>query len=127
MHYENFRQEIIEKHGELFSAHLENFFTKAVELATNEHYEDAILVGNDAMVFAKYSGVGYEILYLIGMLCQAHLDNGHSETAEKYFKFGMEIIEGNKKLNTGTYEEDINSFLDLKIVIDSELKKKSGV
>ncbi len=126
MSYESFRQEIIEKHGELFSAHLEHFFTKAVELASNENYEEAIIVGNDAMVFAKYSGVGYEILYLIGMLCQVHLDNGHPDTAEKYFKFGMEIIEENKKMNTDTYEEDINSFLDLKIVIDSELKKKSG-
>jgi hypothetical protein len=122
INYDIFRYEIIQKYGDFFTARLEHFFTKAIELASNEKYEEAIIVGNDALVLAKYSNAGYAVLYLIGMLCQAYLDNNQPEIANDFLKAGMTFID-NKDEN---YDRDIDQFLDLKIIIDEELKKKSG-
>jgi hypothetical protein len=127
MNYKEFQQDIINKNGDLFTAQLEQFFTKAVDLAQNEKYDEALIVGNDALVLAKYSNAGYAILYLLGMLCQAYLDSDKPELADKYFRYGMNMIDENKNENSDTYTNDINSFLDLKIIIDNELKKKNGL
>jgi len=127
MNYNEFKQDIIEKNGAIFGAQLEHFFTKAVEFAENEKYDEALIVGNDALVLAKYSDAGYAILYLLGMLCQVYIDIDKPEIAEKYFIYGMNMINENKNENTDTYQKDINSFLDLKIIIDDELKKKKGI
>lgn len=127
MSYKEFQQDIINKNGDLFTAQLEQFFTKAVDLAQNEKYDEALMVGNDALVFAKYSNAGYAILYLLGMLCQAYLESDKPELADKYFRYGMNMIDENKNENSDTYTNDINSFLDLKIIIDDELKKKNGL
>jgi hypothetical protein len=127
MNYKEFRQDIINKNGDLFSAQLEQFFTKAVDLAKNEKFDEALIVGNDALVLAKYSNAGYAILYLLGLLCQVYLDSDKPELADKYFRYGMNMIDENKNENSDTYTDDINSFLDLKIIIDDELKKKNGL
>lgn len=122
MSYENFRQQIIEKNGDFFSSAVTAFFEKAVELATNEKYEEALAVGNDALVLVKYSNIGYPVVYLIGMLCQAYLDNDQPEVADRFFRYGMTILNE----NDATYDDDINQFLDLKGIIDDDLKQKSG-
>lgn len=122
MSYENFRQQIIEKNGDFFSSAVTAFFEKAVELATNEKYEEALAVGNDALVLVKYSNIGYPVVYLIGMLCQAYLDNDQSEVADMFFRYGIKILNE----NDATYDDDIDQFLDLKGIIDDELKQKSG-
>ncbi|MEI6123061.1 MAG: hypothetical protein WCQ95_05465 [Bacteroidota bacterium] len=127
MNYKEFQQDIIDKNGDLFAAQLEQFFTKAVDFAQNEKYDEALIVGNDALVLAKYSNAGYAILYLLGMLCQVYLDSDKPEIADKYFRYGMNMIDENKNENADTYHNDINSFLDLKIIIDDELKKKNGL
>jgi hypothetical protein len=127
MNYKEFQQDIINKNGDLFTAQLEQFFTKAVDLAQNEKYDEALIIGNDALVLAKYSNAGYALLYLLGMLCQAYLDSDKPELADKYFRHGMNMIDENKNENSDTYTNDINSFLDLKIIIDNELKKKNGL
>ena len=59
----------------------------------------------------------------IGMLCEAYLDNDQPELADEFFKYGMNIIDE----GDGTYDTDLNQFLDLKIIIDEELKKKNGL
>ena len=86
----------------------------------------ALIIANDALTLAKYSNAGYEIIYLIDILCQAYLENDQPEIANDFFKKGMNIIEQGENENRDTYADDINSFLDLKIVIDKELKKKNG-
>lgn len=126
MDYKTFRATIIKQDGEFYSQRLEQFFSAAVELAQNEKLDEALIIGNDALTLAKYSNAGYEILYLIGMLCQAYMENDKPETANDFFKKGMTIIEQGKNENWDTHEDDINSFLDLKIIIDEELKKKNG-
>lgn len=127
MDYKTFRTNVIKQDGEFYAQRLEQFFTSAVDFAQNEKYDEALIVGNDALTLAKYSNVGYEILYLIGMLCQAYLENEQPEIANDFFNKGMTIIEQGEKENKDTYTNDINSFLDLKIIIDDELKKKNGL
>ena len=48
------------------------------------------------------------------MMCQAYIDNKQPELSEKFFNYGMTII----KESDFDYERDLNSFLDLKILID---------
>lgn len=127
MDYKTFRTNIIKQDGEFYAQRLEQFFSSAVDFAQNEKYDEALIVGNDALTLAKYSNVGYEILYLIGMLCQAYLENDQPEIANDFFNKGMTIIEQGEEENKDTYANDINSFLDLKIIIDDELKKKNGL
>lgn len=126
MDYKTFRTSIIKQDGEFYAQRLEQFFSAAVDLAQNKKFDAAIIIGNDALTLAKYSNVGYEILYLIGMLCQACLENNQPDTANDFFKEGMSIIEQGENENKDTYADDINSFLDLKIAIDEELKKKNS-
>jgi len=127
MSYSSFKKEVIDKNGDFFTTQLEQFFIKAIDFAKKEKYDEALIIGNDALVFAKYSNAGYAVIYLIGMLCQAYIDNKQPEIANNFFQFGMDIITKNEDKNSNTYSEDIDSFLDLKIVIDREIKNKNGL
>lgn len=120
MNYKEFKQEMIDNNGDIFTTVVSVFFEKAVEFAKDENYQDALEIANDALIFYKYSNIGYPVVYLIGMLCQAYLDNDKPEKADELFKIGVAIIDKNHF----NFEEDINNFLDLKIIIDEELKKK---
>ncbi|MDR1880031.1 MAG: hypothetical protein LBQ78_03785 [Tannerellaceae bacterium] len=124
MDYNTFRQTIIHEHGELlYAAIVEIFFAQAVEFAENGQLDEAVEVCSDALVFAKYSDIGYAVIYLLGMLCEVYLNNGQPEFAENVFKMGVEIIRKGEKTGAdqGTYSSDIDAFLDLKIQIDKAL------
>jgi hypothetical protein len=121
MNYEGFRQQIEEQHGDFFTTMVTTFFKKAVEFAINKQYEEALKVGNDALAMAQYSNIDYEIVYLIGMLCEAYLDNDQPEIANEFFEFGVKILDE----NDSSYDRDVDQFLDLKIIIEEELEKKN--
>jgi len=119
MNYIDYQKEIKKKHGGHFAEIVELFFTKATEFAEDDKFGDAIQLANDLLIFAKYSNVDYALLYIIGMTCQLYLDNNQPELSEEFFKRGMEII----KESDIDYDRDINSFLDLKILIDSKMNE----
>jgi hypothetical protein len=125
MDYNTFRQTIIRQHGEFYVAMVDLFFTQAVKFAKNGQLDEAAEVCRDALVFAKYSDIGYAVIYLLGMLCEVYLNNEQPEYAENIFKMGVEIIREGKKTGAdqGTYSNDIDAFLDLKIQIDEALNK----
>jgi len=114
-------EEFTEQNRDFFAATVDIFFEKAVELAKNKKFEEALQVGNDALVMAKYSNIGYPVVYLIGLLCEAYLDNDQPEIADNFFKSGMEILDE----NDSTYNRDVDQFLDLKMIIEEELEKKN--
>jgi len=118
MNYLDYQKEIQKKFGDHFAEIVELFFIKATEFAKEKKFEDAIILANDVLVFAKYSNVDYALLYIIGMICQLYLDNNQPELSEEFFIKGMKII----KESDINYNRDINSFLDLKILIDRKLK-----
>lgn len=111
---------IADQYGKVNSSIVESMFQLAVEAAKNDELDDAIVICNDAIVFYKYSSIGYEIIYLLGLLSQIYLDNNQKEMAEKIFRLGMNLIEDGKRKNMdlGSYNKDIDAFLDLKIQID---------
>ncbi|MDR0864044.1 MAG: hypothetical protein LBO74_03815 [Candidatus Symbiothrix sp.] len=120
--YSTFRQSIVQQQGKLFSRIVEALFEQAIEFAGNEQIEDALAVGNDALTFAKYSDAGYANLYLVGLLCQASLDNRQLQSAKNCVSLGMEIIQIGESLgeNKESYENDMDAFLDLKVRMDKK-------
>lgn len=121
-YYKEFRQFLIKKHGDLFATLQTAFFEKAVQAAENGCYEDALVLGEDAMTLAKYSNVGYPNIYMAGMLCQCYLDNGMPEKANELFKRVMPFLDENDY----DYDDDVDNFLDLKIAIDNAIKNKDS-
>ena len=111
---------INKKYGMINPSIVESLFELAVEAANNGELDEAIEICNDAIVLYKYSTIGYEIICLLGLLSEIYLDNNQKEMAENIFRLGMTLIERGKMNNVdlGSYNEDIDSFLDLKIKID---------
>ena len=120
MNFQSFKESVIDKHGEFYAEQIDLFFNQAVEFAIEGNFTEAVKLGNDALIIAKFSNIGYRVIYLIGMLCETYLDNDEPELANELFTYGMEIIDN----GDDTYERDLNQFLDLKIRIVNELKEK---
>ncbi len=120
MNYNAINESIINEFGDSNSAIVNCLFEQAVELAQNEKLEEAIEICQDALIFCKYSNIGYEIIYLLGLLSEIYLNNNQLAIAEKTFNLGMTVIKRSKEKNMdgGSYDKDIDSFLDLKIKID---------
>jgi len=122
MGYDRFIEQIAEKYGNFFAEVTDVFFKKAVELAEDKKFEEAIKVGRHAVIMANYSNLGNERVYLLGMLSQAYLDNNEPEMANEFFTLGIRLLNKNDE----SYDSDIDRFLDLKIIIEKELEKKKG-
>lgn len=124
MNYNGINESIINEFGDSNSAIVNCLFEQAVELAQNEKLEEAIEICQDALIFCKYSNIGYEIIYLLGLLSEIYLNNNQLEIAENIFNLGMTLIKRGKEKNMdeGSYDKDIDSFLDLKIKIDKAFK-----
>ncbi len=120
MNYNGINESIINEFGDSNSAIVNCLFEQAVELAQNEKLEEAIEICQDALIFCKYSNIGYETIYLVGLLSEIYLNNNQLAIAEKTFNLGMTVIKRSKEKNMdgGSYDKDIDSFLDLKIKID---------
>ena len=119
MSYLRFKKEIAEKFCDFYSEQVDIFFEKAIELANKGKFKESIKIGKDAFVLSKFADIGYEKLYSVGMLCQAYLDSGQPEIADTFFKAGMEMINECEE----NYNDDVNSFLDIKILIEKEFEK----
>jgi hypothetical protein len=119
MSYRSFKNIIADFFGDFYSYQVVIFFEEAVQLAEKGDFTSTIKIGKDALALTKFTKPGYENLYLIGMLCQAYLDNEQPKMANKYFKRGMYMIDKNDE----DYMDDVNAFLDLKILINEELNK----
>lgn len=117
MENKEFKNKIIELYGNFYSEQIDFFFEEAIRLAKEGNYTSAIKVGKDAFILSKYANFTYEKIYLIGLLCHAYLDNKQPEIADVFFKLGMQMIDEND-IN---FNDDINAFLDIKILIDETL------
>ena len=79
MDYQSFQKSIIEKFGDFYADQIDVFFTQSVQFAKEEKFEEAVKAANFALSISVYSNIGYEIIYLIGMLCQSYLDINQPE------------------------------------------------
>lgn len=72
MNYNAINESIINEFGDSNSTIVNYLFEQAVDLAQNEKLEEAIEICQDALVFCKYSNIGYEIIYLLGLLSEIY-------------------------------------------------------
>lgn len=128
MDYNTLRKTVIHSYGEHNSSMVCYLFEQAVELANNGQLDEASMVCRDTLVFWKYSKVGYEIIYLLGLLCTIYLNNDQLNMAEQIFKTGVGFIQDSRdmRIDSDGFDEDINAFLDLKIDIDNAVKVKTS-
>ncbi|MDL2283481.1 hypothetical protein LJB94_03100 [Odoribacter sp. OttesenSCG-928-G04] len=126
MNYNTLRTTIIARFGELNSSMIDYLFEQAVEFANKGQLDEASAICRDTLVFSKYSKVGYRIIYLLGLLCTIYINNDQPEMAESIFTTGMMFIQDSKDAGVapGSFTDDINSFLDLKIEINKALGKE---
>ncbi len=122
MNYNFVRKAVILNYGESNSSIADYLLECAVELAQNNHLEDAFRICKDALVFVKYTGVDYRMIYVLGLLCEICLNSNKNRMAYDIFLTGVFLIEEGRKrkMDQGSYQEDIDAFLDLKIRIDSK-------
>jgi len=112
-----FKKAIKAQYGEFYLKQFDLFFEEAIRLADKGKFKESLKVGKDAFILSKYTDISYEKIYLVGMLCQAYLDNKQPEMANVFFRLGMQMIDENHI----KYSEDINAFLDIKILIDTQV------
>lgn len=124
MDYNATKEIIINEFGVSNSYIVSRLFEQAVELAQNEQLEEATEICQDALVFCKYSNIGYEIIYLLGLLSEIYLNYNQIKMAKEIFNLGITLIQKDKEknLDSGSYNVDIDMFLDLKIKIDKAIK-----
>lgn len=118
MNYENFITLIRCDYGKRCSAIVTSLFEAAVEFAEKGELETAMKIASDAIVLMKYSDIGYESIYLLGFFCQLCIDTQKYEMANRFFLYGMKLIEEakkNKAVDIREYQNDIDNFLDLKL------------
>lgn len=104
----------------------ETLFSQAVKFAKEGNLEAAINVIDVAIPLLKSADCGYEYIYMLGFYCQINLEAKHYDKAKTLFDLGMRLIEkGEKlKLNLDSYQEDIDMFLDLRIMIKKMSENK---
>lgn len=125
MDYNTIRAAVTHSYGEYNSSMVTYLFERATELANNGQLDEASAVCRDALVFWKYSKIGYAIIYLLGLLCTIYLNNNQPKMAEHIFNTGVGFIQDSKDagVDSDSFDNDINAFLDLKIEIDEALKE----
>lgn len=121
MTYEDYRKDIVEESGDFFSIAVAAFLAQATDFAVAKQYEDSLTLANDALVMAKYSDIGYDIIYLLSTLSLAYLQNHQPEMAEKYFNYAMLVLDK----NDSEYDKALNQLLEIKALIEKELQKKN--
>lgn len=126
MDYNTIRAAVTNSYGEYNSSMVTYLFEQATELANNGQLDEASAVCRDALVFWKYSKIGYEIIYLLGLLCTIYLNNDQPKMAEHIFNTRVGFIQDSRDagVDSDSFDEDIDAFLDLKIVIDNAIKSK---
>lgn len=118
--YDRFRKTIASQSDNNLENYVEIFFTEAMKQALNKDFDTALKIARDALLIASYTNIGYELVYIIGGLCEICIDKNDFNCANELFKYGMEILDENDT----DYPEDVDRFLDLKIRIDKGLKNK---
>ena len=114
--YLSFRDDLIEKLGPAFAMQTDIFFERAVYEANNGLFASAILDARFALSTGVYQEDQYRIIYLVGFLCQAHIDIGDYAKAKHYLDLGYKMLD----VNDSEYEDDKAKFDSLKDIIEGE-------
>jgi len=122
MDYYSFKNSISDNYGSFYDEQFEIYFDRAIQSAEKGEIDSAIQIAKDALFISKFTSIGYDKIYLIGLLIRLFIDNNQPEYANLFFNFGMKIINANYLLSSDNeLVDDINSFLDLRIEIENKL------
>lgn len=111
-----FRNKLIEKKGEFYAEQSDLFFERAVYFAERGFPLSAISDAKFAYSLAQYQPENYRIIYLIGFLCQIHLDNDFIKKAKAYCDLGFQLLDE----ESPDYEDDYKAFSELRDIIKGE-------
>ena len=114
--YLSFRDEIVEKLGAAFVMQTDIFFERAVHEANSGLFPSAIRDAQFALSTGIYQEDPYRVIYLVGFLCQAHLDIDDYQQANRYLNMGYKILD----INDPEYADDKAKFDCLKAIIEGE-------
>jgi hypothetical protein len=119
--YLSFRDDLIEKLGPAFAMQTDIFFERAVHEAQNGLFPSAIRDAQFALSTGVYQEDSYRLIYLIGFLCQVHLDNEDYQKARCYLDMGYKMLDKSDP----DYADDKTKFDCLKDLIEGEDWKRS--
>lgn len=111
-----FRNNVIDEFGDFYTEQTEIFFERAVYFAEKGFPLNAIADAKFAFALSNYQSDDYRTIYLIGFLCQIHLDNNFIEKAKSYCDLGFKILDK----ESSYYENDFKSFTELREIIKGE-------
>lgn len=117
----SYRNQLIEKYGEFYAEQSDLFFERAVFLAEKGVPLSAIRDAKFAYSLSQYQPENYRIIYLIGFLCQIHLDNNLIREAKAYCELGFKLLDKNDP----DYDKDYKSFSELLDMIKGDEWKSS--
>ena len=101
--------------GETYDRQVDVLFTRSVHLAANGNLEEAVPYAETSIFCYKFCNNDKKSLaYIYGFLCHIHIDMEEYEKAQKYFEIGFQYLDE----DDFDYENDVNKFLDMKIIID---------
>ena len=111
-----FRNKLIEKKGEFYAEQSDMFFERAIYFAKKGLPFSAISDAKFAHSLSYYQTDNYKVLYLIGFLCQIHLDNDFISKAKAYCDLGFQLLDE----EDSNYNEDLKSFSEMRDIIKGE-------
>ena len=114
--YLSFRDELVEKLGAAFVMQTDIFFERAVHEANSGLFPSAIRDAQFALSTGVYQEDPYRVIYLIGFLCQAHLDIEDYQKAGNYLELGYKMLDASDP----EYADDKSKFDILKDLIEGE-------
>lgn len=117
----SYRNQLIEKYGDFYAEQSDLFFERAVFLAEKGVPLSAIRDAKFAYSLSQYQPENYRIIYLIGFLCQIHLDNTLIREAKTYCELGFKLLDKNDP----DYDKDYKSFSELLDMIKGDEWKSS--
>lgn len=114
--YFSFRTQLVDKHGVFYAEQSDIFFERAIFLAKKGLALSAIRDAKFAFSLSQYQPENYALIYLIGFLCQIHLDNGKYTEAKAYCELGFKLLDK----DDSDYDKDYKSFSELRDIIGGE-------
>lgn len=114
--YLSFRNDLIKKLGPAFVAQTDIFFERAVHEANSGLFNSAIMDARFALSTGVYQEDQYPIIYLVGFLCQVHIDIEDYAKAKHYLELGYKMLD----VNDSEYKDDKAKFDCLRELIEGE-------
>ncbi len=112
----SFKEQIVNKFGEIYFEQAEIFFERAIAMAKNGFLYNAISDGQFALELTNYANDNKGVTSIIGFISQLYFDLGKIKKAYAYYELGIGLLDKESEF----YEEDIELFRRLKELIDSE-------